>query len=86
MKNNPTYFDNLQKLSKNFDSINEMQIDADLKRTFKDDPFFEKEQNVNRLKNILICYSLRNSSIGYCQGFNYIAARLLMVLDNEVYN
>ena len=36
------------------------------------------------LRNILICYSIRNSSIGYCQGFNFIALRIIEVVQNEV--
>ena len=38
------------------------------------------------LSNVLICYSIRNSSIGYCQGFNFIALRLLKVTKSEVIN
>ena len=38
---------------------------------------------LTKLKNILICYSIRNSSIGYCQGMNFIVGRLLLIMDNE---
>ena len=31
-----------------------------------------------------MCYSIRNSSIGYCQGFNFLVLRLLEVLKGEV--
>ena len=37
-----------------------------------------------KMRNILVCYSIRNNSIGYCQGFNFIVIRLLEVLQNEV--
>jgi hypothetical protein len=37
-----------------------------------------------KLKNILICYSIRNNSIGYCQGFNFIVCRILEIMQNEV--
>jgi hypothetical protein len=56
----------------------------DLHRTFPGDPYFEKEDNVKKLKNILLAYSRRNISIGYCQGFNFIVGRLLKVYDSEV--
>ena len=36
------------------------------------------------MKNVLMCYSIRNSSIGYCQGFNFLVLRLLEVLKGEV--
>ena len=35
------------------------------------------------MKNILLAYSRRNLSIGYCQGFNFIVGRLLKVFDDE---
>ena len=38
---------------------------------------------LSKLKNILICYSIRNTSIGYCQGMNFIVGRLLLIMDNE---
>ena len=78
---NPTYYNNLKKLSLEVPSLYKVQIEKDIKRTTKlgnDPKFFEK------LKNVLICYSIRNSSIGYCQGFNFIVARLLYVLKDEV--
>ena len=84
MKNNPNYFMNLVKISKNYKSLSYHQIEVDLNRTFPLEPFYQINENIIRLKNILICYSIRNSSIGYCQGFNFIVGRLLMYLDNEV--
>lgn len=65
-------------------SLNEHQIDADLKRTLLGINVVNKEECILKLKNVLVCYSIRNSSIGYCQGFNVIAATLLEVLDEEV--
>ena len=41
------------------------------------DSFLEK------LKNVLICYSIRNTSVGYCQGMNFIGGRLLLIMGNE---
>ncbi len=84
IKNNPHYYQTLLEFSKCVQSLNEHQIDVDLKRTFPDEIFFQDPKNLQKLKNILICYSLRNSSIGYCQGFNFIVARLLQIFDDEV--
>ena len=42
-----------------------------------------EEHFLNKLRNILVCYSIRNSSIGYCQGMNFIVGRLLRIIDNE---
>jgi hypothetical protein len=83
LESNPTYYEELLKLSKEVPSIYEKQIDKDIKRTnvqaLKKDPSLEV-----KMKNILKCYSIRNSSIGYCQGFNFLVLRLLEVLTGEV--
>ena len=53
-------------------------------RTFPHIPFFKNEENLKKLSNVLNAFSLRNcSSISYCQGFNYIAAQLLLVIEDE---
>ena len=77
---NPLYYDNLLKLSKEVPTSYENQIDKDIKRTCA------KSLNENpdlkiKMKNVLMCYSIRNSSIGYCQGFNFLVLRLLEVLN-----
>jgi len=36
------------------------------------------------IENILRAYSIRNPTIGYCQGFNFIVGRLLKVVNEEV--
>ena len=58
-------------------------ITADLKRTYPNDEYFKKPENKKKIKNLLTAYSRRNSKIGYCQGFNFIAARLLRIFDKE---
>ena len=30
-----------------------------------------------------MCYSIRNTTVGYCQGMNFIVGRLLLIMDNE---
>jgi hypothetical protein len=85
MINNPNYYHNLSSLFPDYiPSPYENQIDMDLYRTFPDDPFFRDENNIKRLKNILLAYSRRNISIGYCQGFNFIVGRLLKLYNKEV--
>lgn len=55
----------------------------DLARTYPNDPLFHLNSTMKSLKNILLAYSRRNVSIGYCQGFNFIVGRLLKEFDNE---
>jgi len=59
-------------------------IKLDLHRTFPTDDFFIEERNLAKLKNILLAYSRRNITLGYCQGFNFIVGRIMKVVENEV--
>ena len=83
LANNSFYYGDLLKLSKEVPSLYEKQIDKDIKRTnaeaLKTYPDYKE-----KMKNILMCYSIRNSAIGYCQGFNFLVLRLLEVLKGEV--
>ena len=82
INDNPEYYAKLILLSNNVPSLYEKQINLDVLRS---NPQKNKDQEyLNKLKRILICYSIRNSSIGYCQGFNFIVCRLLDVLKDEV--
>jgi hypothetical protein len=83
LSNNPKYYTTLRNYIKKIPCPYEIQIDLDLKRTYPDDPICMSDDFQMKLKNILICYSVRNSSIGYCQGMNFIVARLLMIIENE---
>ncbi len=55
-------------------------IDQDLHRTYADNSDFE---NLTPLRNILLAFSIRNPSIGYCQAMNYIAAFILIHFEEE---
>ncbi|CAI2381864.1 unnamed protein product [Moneuplotes crassus] len=65
--------------------IYEKQILLDLERTFCDEPEFctKNDKNKRILLNILLSYTKRNSTIGYCQGMNYLAATLFRVFEDE---
>ena len=43
----------------------------------------ENEEDRAVLKRVLLAYARWNKSIGYCQGFNMIAALLLDVMDRK---
>ena len=56
-----------------------IQIDKDLKRSmYKNDTIF-----IEKVRNVLTNYSIRNSSIGYCQGFNFIVEKIMKVMENN---
>ena len=85
MLNNPRYYNHIINSFPGYiPSPYENQINLDITRTFPEDPFFKIEKNLNKLRRILLAYSRRNLSIGYCQGFNFIVGKLLKVIENEV--
>jgi hypothetical protein len=77
------YFNLINNFPKNIPNKFLNIIEADLKRTFIENEYFHNENNINKLKNILVAYSRRNSKIGYCQGFNFIVGKLLLIFDNN---
>ena len=90
MRNNPGYYQKLVALSSEFNEFPDLkQIDTDVPRTFKSYDFFNKNNddgkaNLAKLSNILKAFKIRNcSSQKYYQGFNFIAAQLLYVLQDE---
>lgn len=80
------YYNLLHKFPENMPPPCESQINLDLGRTYPSDIFFKDQKNITMLKNILIAISRRETSIGYCQGFNFIVGRILKVCQNEVNN
>ena len=82
MKEHPNYYSNLltnypKEMSENHYQI----ILKDLPRTFRNKE--EEKKYLKRLENILIAYSRRNPFIGYCQGFNFIVAFILKIIEKE---
>ena len=80
--NNKNYYNNL--LNGYFSEIPsafEKQIDLDIPRTFSDLEKYKNKTLIKKLKNVLIAFSRRNITIGYCQGFNFIIGKFL-----EIYN
>ncbi|KAF9929972.1 hypothetical protein FBU30_001062 [Linnemannia zychae] len=59
-------------------------IEMDLHRTFPTNILFSPGgQGIEKLKNILIAYSLHNPLVGYCQGMNLLAGTLLLTNNSE---
>ena len=83
IKEHKNYYKKLLEISKKIHCPQEYQISKDIPRTkpeiIKENPLLKE-----KMKNVLICYSIRNSSIGYCQGFNFIVFRLFEILKYEV--
>ncbi|EAY16617.1 TBC domain containing protein [Trichomonas vaginalis G3] len=62
-------------------------IEADLDRTMPNCPMFYNDKCLNSLRRILKAYSNQDPELGYTQGMSFIAAMLLLYLDeNTAYN
>ena len=85
-ENNKDYYQQLINLIEKYPNLPfSKTISLDMNRTFPNKPYFKNNaKNLKKLSNILQAFALRNcASIGYCQGFNYIAAQILLVLDDQ---
>ena len=84
MLNNPGYYASiLNNFPEGTQSPAQKSIELDINRTFPYLDFFKNEENKNKLKRILTAFIRRNATIGYSQGFNFIVARLLFLVEEE---
>eukprot|EP01043_Picozoa_sp_COSAG02_P027117 COSAG02_NODE_1584_length_11821_cov_11.601604_6_plen_620_part_00 len=62
-------------------------IETDLRRTFPDHPAFHVDAAgaglIPSLRRVLLAYSKRNPSVGYCQGMNFVCAMMLLFMGEE---
>ncbi|XP_068089813.1 TBC1 domain family member 2A isoform X2 [Hyperolius riggenbachi] len=61
------------------------QIELDIHRTLTNNKHFKcpTSEFIQKLRRVLLAYSWRNPTIGYCQGLNRLAAVALLVLEEE---
>jgi hypothetical protein len=59
------------------------EIKKDVKRTFSDEPFFQRDETQQKILRILTAFVRRNPVLGYIQSMNYIVGRLIQVLEEE---
>jgi len=59
------------------------EVEKDLHRTFPNNKHFENEEGISTLRMILIAYGLRNPEVGYCQSMNFLAAFLLLNMEED---
>lgn len=57
-------------------------IRIDLPRTFPENVFFENIRTP--LFNVLVAYANHNKEIGYCQGLNYIAGKIVYIISRFI--
>ncbi|XP_028756756.1 TBC1 domain family member 2A-like isoform X1 [Neltuma alba] len=78
-----SYYDDLTKAVEGKVTAATRQIDHDLPRTFPGHPWLDTTEGHAALRRVLVGYSFRDSDVGYCQGLNYVAALLLLVMKTE---
>ncbi|KAE9596438.1 putative Rab-GTPase-TBC domain-containing protein [Lupinus albus] len=78
-----SYYDDLTKAVEGKVTPATRQIDHDLPRTFPGHPWLDTPEGHASLRRVLVVYSFRDSDVGYCQGLNYVAALLLLVMKTE---
>mmetsp|Transcript_29553 Transcript_29553/g.76298 ORF Transcript_29553/g.76298 Transcript_29553/m.76298 type:complete len:820 (-) Transcript_29553:1606-4065(-) len=59
------------------------EISYDLDRTFPSHPYFREDAWLEKLRRVLCAFAVRNTSIGYCQGMNFLAGFLLLAMPEE---
>ncbi|KAE8667788.1 early nodulin-like protein 3-like [Hibiscus syriacus] len=59
------------------------QIGLDVKRTDRTLVFYEKQENLAKLWDILSVYAWIDRDVGYCQGMSDLASPMIILLDNE---
>ncbi|EYU33615.1 hypothetical protein ABFS82_08G177500 [Erythranthe guttata] len=59
------------------------QIGLDVVRTDRTLVFFEKQENLSKLWDILSVYSWFDSDVGYCQGMSDLCSPMIMLLEDE---
>ncbi|KAJ4824133.1 hypothetical protein Tsubulata_034900 [Turnera subulata] len=78
-----SYYNDLTKAVEGKVTPATKQIDHDLPRTFPGHPWLDTPEGHAALRRVLVGYSFRDSDVGYCQGLNYVAALLLLVMKTE---
>ncbi|KAJ8528382.1 hypothetical protein K7X08_022074 [Anisodus acutangulus] len=78
-----SYYEDLTKAVQDKVTPATKQIDHDLPRTFPGHPWLDTAEGHTALRRVLVAYSFRDSDVGYCQGMNYVAALLLLVMKTE---
>lgn len=78
-----SYYEDLSKAVQGKVTAATRQIDHDLPRTFPSHPWLDTPDGHAALRRVLVGYSFRDSHVGYCQGLNYVAALLLLVMKTE---
>jgi hypothetical protein len=79
MIQNPGYYDALRETTLSYPHPGPSDIEKDLKRSGAG----ISEEQMNSMRNVLCAFIIRNPTVGYCQGMNFLTARLLTCMKEE---
>ena len=80
---NKDYYRRLKKMDMDYPNPSFSQIELDLGRTFTELKINQTGDLINKLRNVLYTFVKRNPTIGYCQGMNFLVARLLKMMQKS---
>lgn len=60
-----------------------MRCAQDLARTFPANDWMSTEDGQAALRRVLLAFSMHQPQVGYCQSMNYLAAMLLLALEQS---
>jgi len=60
----------------------EEAIDLDMRRTFPEHPRLDATF-LSRMRRVLLAYARRSPEVSYCQGMNFVAAAVLLFVEDE---
>lgn len=79
MLTNPGYYESLKRTSLKYPHPGPQDFEKDLHRSGSG----LSPSVINSMRNVLSAYIIRNPTVGYCQGMNFMTARLLTCLEEE---
>jgi len=74
------YYDDLNERHRDLVSPSNDDIQKDLHRSLPEHPVYQTKLGIDVLNRVLVSYSWRNQSIGYCQAMNIITSILLLFM------